>query len=185
MKKIQLLFLAITLTQLSYTQSVGIGTTAPNSKAVLDISSTTKGVLFPRMTTTQRASIPSPPAGLMVYDTDRKTFFHHYGAIWSILLNSDYWSKLSTFPNYVSNTTDSVAIGALIPEERLDVNGNIRSRNNLIASNNVIATGNISGGGFTTSGNLTTIGASFLNGDITTNSDISINNTAAILQFFK
>ena len=162
--------------------SVGIGTTIPNTTAILDIGSTTKGVLFPRMTTTQRASITSPPAGLMVYDTDRKTFFHHDGAIWRIILNSDYWSKLSTLPNYVSNTTDSVAIGTLIPEERLDVNGNIRSRNNLIANNNVTAQGTVSGAALTTGGNIVVAGTSILSGDVTTNSDLIINNTAATMQ---
>ena len=50
-------------------QSVGIGTTSPNASALLDVSSTTKGILFPRMTTTQKNAISSPAAGLVVYDT--------------------------------------------------------------------------------------------------------------------
>ena len=48
--------------------SMGVNT-SPNSKAILDASSTTKGFLPPRMTTTQRNAIASPPAGLMIYNT--------------------------------------------------------------------------------------------------------------------
>lgn len=48
---------------------LGIGTTTPAASAKLDITSTTQGVLFPRMTTTQKNAIASPAAGLVVYDT--------------------------------------------------------------------------------------------------------------------
>jgi hypothetical protein len=49
--------------------SIGVGTTSPNASALLDVSSTTKGILFPRMTTTQKNAITTPAAGLVVYDT--------------------------------------------------------------------------------------------------------------------
>jgi hypothetical protein len=49
--------------------NVGIGTSAPNASAILDVQSTTKGVRMPNMTTTQKNAISSPAAGLMVYDT--------------------------------------------------------------------------------------------------------------------
>lgn len=50
--------------------SVGIGAnTTINNSAILDITSTTQGVLLPRMTTVQKTAIASPAAGLMVYDT--------------------------------------------------------------------------------------------------------------------
>ena len=49
---------------------VGIGTTSPDASAILDIASTTKGVVFPRMTSAQRTSISSPTTGLIVYQTD-------------------------------------------------------------------------------------------------------------------
>lgn len=49
--------------------SVGIGTTSPNSAAALEIVSTTKGLLLPRLTTAQRDAIASPVAGLILYNT--------------------------------------------------------------------------------------------------------------------
>ncbi|MFN7656321.1 MAG: hypothetical protein ACK5OW_00865 [bacterium] len=57
---------------LQYTEvgQVAIGTNAPNTSSILDIVSTNKGVLLPRMTTAQRTSIPSPAIGLIVYQTD-------------------------------------------------------------------------------------------------------------------
>jgi hypothetical protein len=61
--------------------SVGAGG-APDSKAVLDLKSTTKGMLPPRMTTAQRNAIASPPTGLMVYDTDTLTVWQYNGAGW-------------------------------------------------------------------------------------------------------
>jgi hypothetical protein len=49
---------------------VGIGTTAPNASAKLQVDSTTKGFLPPRMLQTQRTAIASPAVGLIVYQTD-------------------------------------------------------------------------------------------------------------------
>lgn len=52
------------------TGSVGIGIAVPNSSAALDVSSTSKGLLAPRMTHAQRDAIASPAEGLLVYQTD-------------------------------------------------------------------------------------------------------------------
>jgi hypothetical protein len=49
--------------------TVGINTASPAASAILDVTSTTKGLLFPRMTTTQKNAITGPSAGLVVYDT--------------------------------------------------------------------------------------------------------------------
>jgi hypothetical protein len=47
----------------------GIGTNSPAASALMDLTSTTKGFLPPRMTTTQRDAIVSPAAGLVIYNT--------------------------------------------------------------------------------------------------------------------
>jgi len=51
-------------------ESVGVGTATPASSAVLEVASTTKGFLFPRMTEVERIGIGAPATGLMVYQTD-------------------------------------------------------------------------------------------------------------------
>jgi hypothetical protein len=51
-------------------ENVGIGTWTPDASSVLDLTSTTKGLLLPRMTKTQRDAISSPVAGLAIYQTD-------------------------------------------------------------------------------------------------------------------
>jgi hypothetical protein len=182
MKRV-LFFLSIVLTaHLSPAQNVGIGTATPNSKAILDINSTTRGVLVPSMTTTQRLAITSPPNGLLVYDTDKSEFYHFNATSWSPILNGDYWSRPVTNRKRISNLIDSVGIGLSSPSEWLDVDGNIRSRNNLMADNNIMADGIISGGSLVASGNLLTTGTGLINGSLTTNSDLIINNTGAMIQ---
>jgi hypothetical protein len=62
-------------------QNVGIGTTTPSSSAMLDISSTDKGLLMPRMTAAQRTAIVSPAAGLQVYQTDGTKGFYYFDGV--------------------------------------------------------------------------------------------------------
>ncbi|MFT6802521.1 MAG: hypothetical protein ACJA2N_001710 [Salibacteraceae bacterium] len=50
--------------------NVGIGTVEPDNSAILDLSSSEKGFLMPRMSETQRTSIKTPAQGLQVYQTD-------------------------------------------------------------------------------------------------------------------
>ena len=64
--------------------NVGVGTAAPSTKSILDLSSTTAGVLFPRVTTAQRIAIAPTVTdlGLKVYDTTTKTFWYWNGTVW-------------------------------------------------------------------------------------------------------
>jgi hypothetical protein len=59
-----------------------IGTTTVDASAALNITSTTQGVLFPRMTTTQKLAIGSPAAGLQVYDTTLNQMSYFNGTTW-------------------------------------------------------------------------------------------------------
>lgn len=93
MKKIFLFGLIIRIILLvtiiiSYTiavkaQSVAVNTTGTpaDATAMLDIASTSKGFLAPRMTTAQRTGIVSPANGLLVFDTDTKSFWY-YSTAW-------------------------------------------------------------------------------------------------------
>src|SRR5437763_16828514 len=49
---------------------MGIGTSLPASSSLLDLTSTTRGFLVPRMTTAQRAAITTPAQGLLIYQID-------------------------------------------------------------------------------------------------------------------
>ena len=63
------LFLSLLLSSVSFAQ-VGIGTTTPDNSAALDVESTNKGLLPPRMTEAERDAISAPATGLMIYCTD-------------------------------------------------------------------------------------------------------------------
>jgi len=62
--------------------SVGIGTSFPNGVSQLEVTSTTKGFLPPRMTTTQRDAIIAPPAGLQIFNTTTTSTQEYTGAVW-------------------------------------------------------------------------------------------------------
>jgi uncharacterized protein (TIGR02145 family) len=77
-------------------QNVGVGTTTPHTSAVLDVSSTTKGFLPPRMTAAQRSAISSPTNGLLVYQTDYPSGLYYF--------NVGVWSSVATPTHYPSVT---------------------------------------------------------------------------------
>ncbi|CAM4254220.1 hypothetical protein [Flavobacterium terrigena] len=83
------LFICLLLLSTKLNAQVGIGTTNPDASSILELTSTTQGLLTPRMTTLQRTAIASPANGLMVYDTDLNAF-HHYDSSISA------WSKVQT-----------------------------------------------------------------------------------------
>jgi hypothetical protein len=79
---IQSTYQDIFLTRNTGETSVGINSTTTFSSAVLHASSTTKGFLPPRMTTTQKNAISSPAAGLQVYDTTLNQMSYYNGTTW-------------------------------------------------------------------------------------------------------
>lgn len=85
MKKLRIIFIASAIITQSHAQNVGIGTQNPHASAQLDVSSTTRGLLAPRMTTAQRNAIAAPAKGLLVYDTQENSLFHYNGSAWSNL----------------------------------------------------------------------------------------------------
>jgi hypothetical protein len=135
MKQFIIIIFALINSIFLHAQSVGIGTTSPNNSAALDVSSTSKGLLIPRMNTLQRTSIGSPVAGLMVYDTDFKEYYHHDGSTWKKILNNNVWSTSNT-RNWVYNFSDSVGIGTSSPDEKLHISsGKIYLQDNRAGQN--------------------------------------------------
>ncbi len=68
------------------TGSAGIGTTSPDASAILDVVSTSKGMLVPRMNKTQRDAIPAPATGLLIFQTTNTPGFYYFnGTAWTAL----------------------------------------------------------------------------------------------------
>jgi trimeric autotransporter adhesin len=61
---------------------VGIGTAVPHASSIVDIFSTSRGLLIPRLTTLQRNAIAGPAAGLLIFQTDGVKGFYYYDAGW-------------------------------------------------------------------------------------------------------
>jgi N-acetylneuraminic acid mutarotase len=83
MKKYISFLVILFTTQLLLAQNIGIGTTTPDSSAIVDVKSTTKGFLMPRMTTAERDAIVAPKEGLQIYNTDDKCQDTYDGRKWS------------------------------------------------------------------------------------------------------
>ena len=75
---------------------VGINTdnSTPDASALLDIKSTDKGLLIPRMSSAERTAISSPATGLMVYDVTTKTYWYYDNNQWNEIRNGS--SRLTT-----------------------------------------------------------------------------------------
>src|SRR5215218_2088869 len=58
----------------------------PATTSMLDVSSTTTGMLIPRMTSEQRKALGSPEMGLLVYDIDRQTIYLFDGVNWKPMM---------------------------------------------------------------------------------------------------
>ncbi len=67
----------------------GLGTNTPHTSAILELQSTTKGFLMPRLTSSEINSIPDPAEGLMVYCTDEKTIFIRDDGAWRMYYRKD------------------------------------------------------------------------------------------------
>jgi Head domain of trimeric autotransporter adhesin len=99
MKRLLALLIMISATKMMLAQNVGIGTTTPNANAALDISSNTKGVLMPRLSTAARNSMVNVSKGMLVYDTTNAGFYYHDGGKWFPISQSNTDSLLrDTYP---------------------------------------------------------------------------------------
>jgi len=94
MKNILKITFALFVFQLSIfqflTAQVGINTdgSEPDASAMLDVKSSDKGVLIPRLSSTERQQINEPAIGLMVYDSTAQAFYYFNGMGWLELLSN-------------------------------------------------------------------------------------------------
>ncbi len=141
-----LLLLATFFSAQAQTGGVGIGTTAPNAAAALDIVSTTKGLLLPRLTLAQRttltASTTAPPVpGLVIYQSDNTPGLYAYDGTTWVRLGADNLGSHTATQNLDLGTNQlvgnsgtvgltvsssgNVGIGTTSPTQRLEVAGSV------------------------------------------------------------
>ena len=83
----------------SGTGSVGVGTSSPSSSAALDVSSTTKGFLPPRISSTQRDAITNPVEGLTIWNNINKQLEVYDGTYW-VTMNGKLVSPINVGDSY-------------------------------------------------------------------------------------
>src|SRR5215204_2980149 len=140
MKQAFLLFFFIYSTSVLLAQSVGINTdgTTPHSSAILDIKSTSKGFLIPRMTQAQRNAIVGAANGLLIYQTDSTAGFYYYNDNgWNPLAGATQapitgWSAtgnpgLDSTINFIGTTDAQPLIGKVNGQQVFKFSNNIKS----------------------------------------------------------
>ncbi|WP_407520257.1 hypothetical protein PDL71_09325 [Lacibacter sp. MH-610] len=108
-------------------QSVAINTDGsnPDNSSILDIKSSSKGLLIPRLTTLQRTSIAGPAIGLTVFDINTYSYWVYRGDVnggWQELLTglNKHWDINGT--NIFNTNTGNVGIGTNNPQYKLSIN---------------------------------------------------------------
>jgi trimeric autotransporter adhesin len=124
------LLCSLTLASTMAHAQTGIGTTTPDPSSRLEVSSTTKGLLTPRMTTAQRNAIVNPAQGLMIYNTDLNCF-------------NFYDQAKSTWVGIGCEAVPSTATGAIDCNNSV-VQGTYRQGEALNSSNTITLTINFS-----------------------------------------
>ena len=126
MKKfvIYLSVLFITATNALAQVAINSDNSTPDNSAMLDIKSTTKGMLVPRMTAVQRDAISNPATGLLIYVTDNNQYYTNKGipAAPNWVMTSSQWLN---YGNNIAFTPGNVGIGNYNPVLKLQVTGKI------------------------------------------------------------
>jgi uncharacterized protein (TIGR02145 family) len=125
-KYILILILSLLILDLNFVQAqVGINNDGanPHSSAVLDISSSQKGLLTPRMSLAQRDAISSPAAGLLIYNTDSKILELFNGTAWGSVSGESEAEIVA--PSVSTNSISNITTGSADAQgEITDLGGN-------------------------------------------------------------
>jgi hypothetical protein len=121
-------------------QNVDIGTNTPAYSAALDISSTDKGLLIPRLTAVQKLAITTPVNGLLIYQTDAAPCLYFYnGTGCTNISNGSAFFILSPINNNIiyrdmpgSYGYKAVNYAALIPLLTKSIKGQQQQINHLL-----------------------------------------------------
>jgi co-chaperonin GroES (HSP10) len=178
MKVLLSLLFALSIQQVS-AQSLAINTDASpaNASAILDVKSTLKGMLIPRMSSVERTGIAAPASGLLVYDVDSLAFSYYNGTVWTFLKADTDISKGWSLKG--NNGTDT-AINFLGTKDdmplRFKLNNNWAGQWDLNKKNYFI--GNESGQRITTGNNNVGIGDLVLTSNTSGFGNVAIGSSA-------
>ena len=138
---------------------VGIGTNTPDNSAMLEVQSSSKGLLTPRMTKAQRDNIATPQTGLLIYQTDALAGFYMYsGATWTRLAQESFGDIKSGVQNadhsgwvlLDGRALSSLSASQLAAATSLGFSGNLPNATNAYLVQNSAAIGTVSGSNTTT-----------------------------------
>lgn len=138
---------------------VGVGTNTPHSSSMLEVQSTDKGILFPRMTSTQRMAIGSPANGLHVFDTNTNSLWYYNGSFWvnskAEASEGDVKSGIQTADHSGWVLLDGRALSTLSANQQavaasLGITGNLPNATNAYLVQNGGSMGAVSGSNTTT-----------------------------------
>jgi len=188
--KFTLLAVVILLIIQSHAQTgVAINTTGaePANSAMLDVSSTEKGILIPRMTEAQRTAIVSPATGLLVYQNDGSEGFYYYGgSAWKRLDTGSISGITGTSPILSSGgTTPLISISEATTSAAGSMSAADKTKLDAISGTNtgnqtITLTGDVTGSG--TGSFAATISSAAVNNSKLENmaaNTIKVNNTAS------
>ena len=143
------------------TSQLSLGTTTPNASALLELDSTNKGFLAPRLTQAQRDAIANPAAGLLVFNTDSNEYEVYNGTSWAALGSGGGNGSVATgTPNSFAYYSSS---NQLSSQNSLFING-----------------GNIGIGTSTPTSPLTIVGNALLSGNETLIGQLSVSATSTL-----
>jgi hypothetical protein len=103
MKKVTFLPL-LCLSCFTLAQSVGIGTTTPNTSSILDLGQSAKPVVLPRLSSTQMIGVSNPAHGMLIYNTNEHQLYSYMRYRTALVsgLSSSRWQPVSTGPRMLA-----------------------------------------------------------------------------------
>lgn len=110
--KIKTLCFVLSLSFILVNAQVGIGTTDPNNSSMLEVSSTSKGFLPPRMLESERDAITNPASGLLIYNSTSNKLNYYNGTSWLNVDGTGSYVDLTTNQTIAGNKTFTGTITA-------------------------------------------------------------------------
>lgn len=127
--------------------SVSSDGSSSHPSAILDIKSTSKGVLLPRMTKSEREAILNPAEGLLIYQTDKDAGFYFIkSGVWIPISGNSNISFISYINDTIKNESGTVFKVDSIITNSINVHSGVYAGRNISAEGNLITTGTIKAG---------------------------------------